>query len=43
VVDPNRYGYAVELGDADTTATLSTDDTVIDLEPTHSKGPPRPS
>ena len=29
-----RYGFAVDLGDADTTAALYTDDTVIDLGPT---------
>jgi len=29
-----RYGFAVDLGDADATAALYTDDTVIDLGPT---------
>jgi ketosteroid isomerase-like protein len=29
-----RYGFAVDLGDADVTAALYTDDTVIDLGPT---------
>lgn len=29
-----RYGFAVDIGDADATAALYTDDTVIDLGPT---------
>lgn len=29
-----RYGFAVDMGDADATAALYTDDTVIDLGPT---------
>ncbi|MEO8698162.1 MAG: nuclear transport factor 2 family protein, partial [Acidimicrobiales bacterium] len=29
-----RYGFAVDIGDADVTAALYTDDTVIDLGPT---------